>query len=184
MASSHSVTTHSTSSLDSAATPTDWAVLGFLAERPRHGFEIARELSPASSVGRVWTVSRPLVYRALDRLRRRGWIRRRGNEHGHRGPEREVLEITPQGEEVFQSWLDQPVRHLRDVRSLLLLKLFFLERRGESAAILRREQRRILQPMAKSLARQATQTQGFDRLLYAWRLQFAAAVDNFLREEA
>lgn len=178
---SHSVTTDRDSSL-SSATATDWAVLGFLAERPRHGFEIARELSPASSVGRVWTVSRPLVYRALDRLRRRDWIRRRGHEQGHKGPEREVLEITSQGEEVFRSWLNQPVHHLRDVRSLLLLKLYFLERRGESTATLRHEQRRILQPMAESLARQASGTQGFDRRLYAWRLHFTAAVDGFLQE--
>ena len=48
--------------------PTEHAVLGVLAEAPTHGFAIAKDLAPGTSVGRVLTVRRPLVYRALDRL--------------------------------------------------------------------------------------------------------------------
>ena len=52
----------------SPLSPTEHAVLGLLAEAPTHGFTIPKELAPGTSVGRVLTVRRPLVYRALDRL--------------------------------------------------------------------------------------------------------------------
>ncbi|HEY7824307.1 MAG TPA: PadR family transcriptional regulator, partial [Acidimicrobiia bacterium] len=47
---------------------TEYAVLGILAEAPSHGFAVAKELDANTEVGRILTVRRPLVYRALDRL--------------------------------------------------------------------------------------------------------------------
>jgi hypothetical protein len=46
----------------------EWAVLGLLAEQPTHGFATAEALAPDGVVGRIWTMRRPLVYRALDVL--------------------------------------------------------------------------------------------------------------------
>jgi DNA-binding PadR family transcriptional regulator len=46
----------------------EWAVLALLAEQPSHGFAIARALEREGPVGRVWSVTHPLVYRALERL--------------------------------------------------------------------------------------------------------------------
>ena len=34
-----------------------------IAEEPRHGFSVARELAADMPIGQVWTVRRPLVYR-------------------------------------------------------------------------------------------------------------------------
>ena len=45
---------------------TDWVVLALVVEQPRHGFALARELAADGALGEVWTVPRPLVYRAID----------------------------------------------------------------------------------------------------------------------
>ena len=44
------------------------AVLALLAEQPRHGWAIVRALAPGGEIGRIWTLSRPLAYRAIDNL--------------------------------------------------------------------------------------------------------------------
>jgi DNA-binding PadR family transcriptional regulator len=76
----------------------------------------------------VWTMGRPLVYRSLEILEQRGLIEAAGHEPGIRGPNRTILRITPAGRDALMLWLAEPVDHVRDVRSLLLLKLVFAER--------------------------------------------------------
>ena len=56
---------------------TEWAVLGLLCEQPAHGWDLARSLAPDGDVGQVWTVSRPLVYRAVAVLRGLGYVEER-----------------------------------------------------------------------------------------------------------
>src|SRR5262245_30857708 len=95
---------------------TEHAVLGVLAERPTHGFAIARTLSPTGSVGRVLTVRRPLVYRALDRLVDIGLAQPVHSEPGEAGPQRVIHKATPNGRRRLNRWLDEPVQHIRDLR--------------------------------------------------------------------
>src|ERR1700722_11434648 len=52
----------------------EWAVLALLDEQSTHGFALARALEPEGEVGRVWSVRRPLVYRALETLERKGLV--------------------------------------------------------------------------------------------------------------
>jgi PadR family transcriptional regulator AphA len=109
---------------------TEWAVLGVLATAPAHGFAVARQLEAPSPVGRVWTVPRPLVYRALGRLEDQALIRPHATEPGAGGPQRTVYRIGRRGRTALDRWLHTPVDHLRDVRSELLLKLVLCERHG------------------------------------------------------
>jgi len=39
-----------------------------LIQQPTHGWPIVRELASDGAIGRIWTVSRPLVYRSLTTL--------------------------------------------------------------------------------------------------------------------
>ena len=107
----------------------EWAVLGLLVERPRHGYDIAAELRPGTPIGEVWRLSRQLVYRALERLEALGLVEPRRTEHGT-GPPRTVYGPTRRGRDALRRWLVTPVDHLRDVRSAFLLKLVLLERLG------------------------------------------------------
>ena len=71
-------------------------VLAMLAEEPRHGWAIVRALAPDGALGRIWTLSRPLTYRAMDNLAARGLVRATGTEPGD-GPRRTILTATASG---------------------------------------------------------------------------------------
>ena len=79
----------------------EWAVLGLLVERPRHGYDIATELRPGTPVGEVWRLSRQLVYRALERLEALGLVEPRRTEHGT-GPPRTVYGPTRRGRDALR----------------------------------------------------------------------------------
>ena len=50
----------------------EWATLALLREEPTHGWAIVKLLAPAGEVGSVWSLSRPLVYRAARTARGHG----------------------------------------------------------------------------------------------------------------
>ena len=115
----------------------EWAALALLSEGPTHGFAIARAMAPAGEVGKIWTVRRPLVYRALETLAGVGLVRAGGTVASSSGPQRTVLHATPPGKRAVTGWLHEPVAHVRDARSLLMLKLLFLTRREADLAAIR-----------------------------------------------
>lgn len=164
----------------SELTPGEWAALGLVAEGPVHGYDVARELSADGALGAVWTVSRPLVYRALTQLEARGYVRPSASEPSDRGPNRVVLEATRAGRRALDGWLPEPVTHIRDVRSVLLLKLALLDRRGDDPSALLHAQRAIVGELVDGLVSRRRRASGFDRVLLSWRLESARAVLRFI----
>jgi DNA-binding PadR family transcriptional regulator len=158
----------------------EWAVLALLAEEPTHGFALARAMAPDGEVGRVWSVGRPLVYRAIDTLSGVELVRPKGTVVSSKGPRRTVLEVTPRGRRAVTRWLGQPVSHVRDARSLLMLKLLFLSRREADAAPLLKAQRERFAALAERLGGAAERTEGFDRALILWRLENTTAALRFV----
>jgi hypothetical protein len=69
---------------------------------------------------------------------------------------------------------------VRDVRSELMLKLLFLQRRSEDPRPLLQAQRAVLEPTERALAASARRADGFDRTLALWRLSNARATLRFL----
>ena len=130
----------------------EWAVLGLVAEGPTHGFAVARALEPDGEVGRVWSMRRPLVYRTLDVLEGRELTLTAGTEASTAGPQRTLVDVTEEGRRRVAEWLVEPVEHVRDARSELLLKLLFLDRRGDGA---RRAARRPARALPRAGARAA-----------------------------
>jgi DNA-binding PadR family transcriptional regulator len=162
--------------------PAAWASLALLAEQPTHGFAIARALAPEGEVGRVWSCSRPLVYRALAVLGELALIEERGWKTSGRGPRRRVFGPTRAGRREVRRWLAEPSAHVRDLRSGLMLKLLFLSRRGADASELLARQQAALQPVVDGLAEAVSRADGFDRILYLWRLESARAALRFVEE--
>lgn len=154
----------------------EWAVLACLVERARHGYDIAAELAPGAEMGAVWRVSRPLVYRALDRLAALGLAEGQGPEAGGGGPPRRVHAATAAGRDRLVDWLATPVPHLRDVRSALLLKLVAARRLGVDPTPLVGAQRA---EFAAALAALATAPPRDDPVAL-WRHHSAAAVRALL----
>ena len=156
---------------------TEWIVLALVAEGPSHGFAIAKELRADSDLGRVMTVQRALVYRALDRLSDAHLVEPSVTEPGDGGPQRTILRATRRGRDTLNRWLDSPVAHVRDLRIEFLVKLRLNQRKGRTPTTLVRAQRTALSPAFDSLTSPPT-----DAVVDRWRHRNAVAAREFLDE--
>jgi len=159
---------------------TDWIVLAVITEEPRHGFSVARELGSDAPIGQVWTVRRPLVYRALEYLAGDGLIEASRTEPGTQGPHRTVYRATRTGRARLARWLDEPVDHPRDVRAELLAKFVLRARRGEALAPLAQCQLELFGPVTDGLTRATRRASGADRVVARWRLESTRAIGRTL----
>jgi DNA-binding PadR family transcriptional regulator len=103
-------------------------VLALIAERPAHGWAVAGKLARGGEIGSIWAISRPSVYHALERLELSGRTKTAGLERGGRGPHRVIYKATDRGRKELHAWLREPVQHVRDIRSLFLLKVVLCQR--------------------------------------------------------
>lgn len=158
---------------------TEWVVLGLLAERPRHGYDVATELRPGTPLGDVWTLSRQVVYRALARLEALELADAARREPGAAAPPRTVYEPTEAGSAALATWLVVPVRHLREVRSELLVKLLLGRRLEVDPAPLVAAQREALAPVLDRLAAPPAEPGHVTAL---WRHHSAGAIARFLAD--
>jgi DNA-binding PadR family transcriptional regulator len=91
----------------------EWAALALLTEGPTHGFAIARTKAPDGEVGKIWTVRRPLVYRALETLSGMGLVRSGGTVASSSGPPRDATTRRDRGRAVPPARATRPPRSLR-----------------------------------------------------------------------
>jgi DNA-binding PadR family transcriptional regulator len=158
----------------------EWLVLCLVCEEPRHGFAIARLLDYGGSMGRVWRVPKPVIYRALQRLEQVGLVVTTEQQASTQGPVRSLIEATPAGRSAAAAWLTRPAEHTRDVRSELLVKLALLDRAGSDPGPLLEAQREHLGPVAEALRDRLGAAVGFDRTLVLWRYETVSATIRFL----
>jgi DNA-binding PadR family transcriptional regulator len=160
--------------------PGEWAVLALICERPSHGWAVATQLGPSRELGSVWSLGRPLVYRSIDILAERGLIEPAGHEPGLRGPNRTIYRATCTGATALVQWLEEPVEHVRDVRSLLLLKLIFAERTGVDPRAMLEAQHATIRAAASVLATRTDASIGTEAILLRFRLESTRAVLRFV----
>lgn len=165
---------------DRILAPGEWAALALLCERPSHGWALARQLSPKGELGSIWSVSRPLVYRSIEILADRGLIRPSVYEPGTRGPNRTVFRATAAGHAAVAEWLAEPVEHVREGRSLLLLKLVFAERTCVDPRPLLLAQHDAANAAVDSLEGRVRASTGTDAILLRFRLESTRAVLRFV----
>jgi DNA-binding PadR family transcriptional regulator len=79
-----------------------YPILGFLTDRPMHGYELKAVLSPA--LAREKRVNDGVLYPLLRKLESEGLIRGR-REHGDGGRDRVVYRATARGRREFAAWL-------------------------------------------------------------------------------
>jgi PadR family transcriptional regulator AphA len=166
----------------------EWAVLALLCEEPRHGYAVAALMAPDGEIGRVWSLRRPMTYRALSSLQKLGLAEVDSVEESESAPNRTLMRATPQARELLDAWLVTPEPHVRDLRSLLLLKIQFLRRRGRSLEPLLRPQRAQLADQVEALADRADDGDELAEMLVRWRCAMTEAalgfVDDVLEREA
>ena len=160
--------------------PGEWCVLALLADAPAHGWALAKQVSRTGEVGRVWSMGRPLVYRALELLEDRGLIQQVGSEPGARGPNRSLFQATAEGRKELADWLSEPVDHVRDVRSLFLLKLVLAERAGLENRPLLEAQRAVTVPSIAALETRLATSVGAEHVFVRFRLESTRSVVFFI----
>jgi DNA-binding PadR family transcriptional regulator len=160
--------------------PGEWSVLALLAEQPAHGWALAAALAPDGEIGCVWSLGRPLVYRSLEILDKRGLVEPSGLEASVRGPKRTVYRITESGRAELDRWLAEPVAHVHEIRSLLLLKLVFGERLGVDLRPMLDQQLELLEERAEQLEARLDESRGAERIMTRYRLETAHAARRFV----
>jgi PadR family transcriptional regulator AphA len=160
--------------------PGEWAVLALLSEQPTHGWALSLQLGPEGELGSVWSLGRPLVYRSIDILAERGLIEPAGSEPGLRGPHRTIYRTTCDGATALMQWMEEPVEHVRDVRSLLLLKLIFAERTGLDPTSMLEAQHATIRAAVEQLEERMRSSAGSEAILLRFRLESTKAVLRFV----
>lgn len=148
--------------------------LALVAEGPTHGWALSTLLAPDGEIGRIWSLSRPLAYRALDQLVLDGLIEKVGTAPGG-GRSRTLLEATELGASSNASWLEAPVALPKDVRTELLVKFTLRSRVGLPLDPLAADQRALFAPLLNGSA-----TADGGDFVARWRREHLEAIDRFL----
>lgn len=91
------------------------ALLGLLAQRPRHGYELHAAFEAVVGGEQNWDVKPAQIYTTLTRLEKDGLVKEDGLEQGG-GPEKRIYTVTRAGREALGEWFASGVAldHQRD----------------------------------------------------------------------
>jgi PadR family transcriptional regulator AphA len=123
--------------------PGEYAVLGLLAEEPRHGYALARLFAAGTELRQVVRLEMSQLYATLKKLETLGLIGAqpsaavdaapRAEGESHR--ERRVYRVTDEGRRQFDAWVRAPVERPREVRLMFLVKVYFALRQSPQIAL-------------------------------------------------
>lgn len=101
----------------------EFALMGFLIEKPCHGYDLHQRLT--TELGQVWHLSQSQAYAILKRLETRGDISARMVAQ-EKLPARQMLHITASGRKRFFEWLETDISSTaRSIRLEFLTRLYF-----------------------------------------------------------
>jgi DNA-binding PadR family transcriptional regulator len=100
-------------------------ILGLLAVRPCHGYQLLEYFHDPRGLGRVWMMSTSQLYVVLKRLRQQGFITGRAVESPD-APTRTEYRLTEVGQDSLVIWLHdkQPSASVRHIRVAFLSRLY------------------------------------------------------------
>jgi PadR family transcriptional regulator AphA len=164
--------------------PGEHAVLGLLALRPMHGYEMARIFAQEDELFAVCPVEQSLLYTYLRNIEERGLVAWEERRVGNRPP-RKLYELTPAGRLELSHWLRRPVGRIREIRLDFLLKLYFLHQLDPAAErALLAEQIDVCEGYESRLEAALPAETGFARLVALSKLSAATATLRWLRSYA
>lgn len=108
-----------------AALSPEYALLGFLAQHPAHGYDLHQQLN--LHLGQIWHVSLSQTYNILNRLEANNYIAGTVQEQD-KLPDRRRFRLTPQGNRRFENWLQGTSGcSMRAIRVEFTTRLFFIQ---------------------------------------------------------
>jgi DNA-binding PadR family transcriptional regulator len=140
-----------------------YGILGLLAERPLHGYEVKNRFE--SMLGGSWEVNFGQIYTTLQRLERDELVAATG-ERGERG--KLAYRLTKGGRKALDEWLTQPESEPQQLREEIYVKLLLTTRlaNGHLDELLA-AQRRVYMQRLKDLSalEERARTDGRDDLV-------------------
>lgn len=105
------------------------ALLGFIYERPAHGYEIYQQVSSKEGLWQVWRLKQAQLYALLAKLEDHGYVVGDVQPQAARPPRR-TYTLTAKGRAAYLNWLHSPVARGRQMRIEFLSKFYFACRQG------------------------------------------------------
>ncbi|CAN5255378.1 PadR family transcriptional regulator [soil metagenome] len=160
-------------------------LLGLLATKPRHGYELTKEFMPETTLGDIVHLESGMLYAHLKKIQKEGWVESTLEPQESRPPRR-IFSITSSGQAELHRWLGEPVGKTRDIRLDFLLKLYTARQHKPALAEkLVNEQRDVCERFIVSLREQMEEEDDeFRRLVIEMRLAQNAALLSWLRRAA
>lgn len=98
-------------------------ILGLLKDKPRHGYEIKKQIKDVISTFAALEVGS--IYYSLNLLEKKGSVKKAVRTQGHR-PEKFIYSITPKGEQRFNQLLTKSILTVERPNFSIDLALYFL----------------------------------------------------------
>lgn len=128
------------------------AILGLLAEQPRHGYELRAAFEALAGGESIWRVNPAQIYTTLARLEEGGLVAQEGIEQ-EGGPEKRIFNLTPKGRAELRRWFDTAVveEHQRDEFYVKLMLSLTLEE-VSPFQIIQAQRRQLYQALHRATA--------------------------------
>ena len=102
----------------------EYVLLGFLNQRPAHGYDLHERI--AQELGQIWHISLSQTYNILKRLEAKGYIIG-ALQAQEKAPARRRFRLTPIGRRRFEEWLTASAEpRARAIRVEFLTRLYFV----------------------------------------------------------
>ena len=123
------------------------AILGLLAQQPRHGYELRAAFEALVGGDAIWEVKPAQIYTTLSRLEEAGLVLQDGVEQDG-GPEKRVYSLTPTGLDELAQWYDTGVaaEHHRD-EFFVKLMVSLTNEQVNPYAVIRAQRNRLYQDL-------------------------------------
>lgn len=130
-------------------------ILGLLKDKPRHGYEIKKQIKEVVSTFAALEVES--IYYTLNTLEKKGFVKKVASSEGHR-PEKFIYRLTPKGEERFIQLLSKSLLAVDRPSFSIDVALYFLPYLPAEIAMHRLKGRvRILGKVEEALKKLADQ---------------------------
>jgi DNA-binding PadR family transcriptional regulator len=133
------------------------AILGLLAQRPRHGYELRAAFEALVGGEQVWEVKPAQIYTTLARLEESGLVSQAGVEQDG-GPEKRIYDLTPLGQAELAEWFATGVagEHQHD-EFFVKLMLSISDASADPYRVIQAQRNKIYQDLHEATTRR-TQT--------------------------
>jgi DNA-binding PadR family transcriptional regulator len=122
------------------------AILGLLAQKPRHGYELHAAFSAVG--GATWDVKPAQIYTTLERLEESGLVQTESDLGEGNEPDRRIYAITSDGRDALKDWFEDgvPTEHQRD-EFYVKLMIGLVSGEADPARIVQTQRARLYQDL-------------------------------------